>query len=173
MDNGQGSNGQNVQPQPQPQLQPQVQPQQAQYQQYTQSQGQNGYNQQYQNAQPGQGYYQNMNAGFTPGNYIQDPGKGFATGSLICGIVGLFSTLILSIVAIVLGSCSKSKSTQAGFAPQSGAKAGVILGVIGIILHVLVVIGIIVFAIVAAKNGWIDEIGNALDKYEGITISLS
>ena len=167
MDNGQGFNGQNVQPQPQ------VNTQQTQAQQNIPPQGQNGYDHRNQYAQTGHGYYQNMNAGFTPGNYVQDPGKGLGVGSLICGIVGLFSTIILSIVAIVLGSSSKTKSARSGFAPQSSAKAGIIFGIVGIIWHILVVIGVVVFIIIAVKNGWIENIGNALDDIDGITISFT
>lgn len=90
--------------------------------------------------QPGYGAPQ----GYGPVGYappVQDH-KGKATGSLVCGIIGLFFCgLILGIIAIVLGTGAKKAMQQSGnFDGQGMATAGVVLGIIDLILHVVIAI---------------------------------
>jgi hypothetical protein len=68
---------------------------------------------------------------------------GKATAALVCGIVGLFvCPIILSIVAIVLGTTAQKEIQASGGAltGEGMARAGVILGIIGIVLGVLWVV---------------------------------
>ena len=70
-----------------------------------------------------------------------DPGKGLGIGALVCGIIsvvfcwvgyGAFITLILGIVAIVL-AVKAGKMAPGGH--RSGmATAGLVLGIIGVVL---------------------------------------
>jgi hypothetical protein len=77
-----------------------------------------------------------------------------ATAAMVCGIVGLvlFFLLVLPIVAVVLGAIALSKAKRAP-GPGSGrgrAWAGLILGIIGLLLFVGVVV-------VGAILGWYDD----------------
>ena len=79
---------------------------------------------------------------------------GLATAAMVCGIAGLplFFVLVPSIVAVVLGAVALAKA-KAAPGPRSGlgrAWAGLILGVIGVLLF----IGVIV---VGALLGWYDD----------------
>ena len=75
----------------------------------------------------------------------------------VFGIIFLIAAIILGIIAIVTGR-KELAAIRAGLAPASGqsiATAGTICGIVGIslaVLMVLVIIGIIVFA-VAMDNG--------------------
>ena len=81
-----------------------------------------------------------------------------AIASLVCGILGiLFCPIILSIVALVLGNQSKKRIAESGgtLDGEGMAKAGTILGIIGIIWGALQVIFLIIFfgAIMAGTAG--------------------
>jgi hypothetical protein len=76
-----------------------------------------------------------------------------ATAAMVCGIVGifLFFLLVLPIVAVVLGAISLGRAKAApGPGTGSGrAWAGLILGIIGLLLFVGLVIGVVL--------GWFGE----------------
>ena len=77
------------------------------------------------------------------------PGSGKATTSLVTGIIGIFCCgIVLGIVAIVTGKQATSEAAAAGLPQPGNAKAGIILGWIGIALNVLMVIFyVLVFAV--------------------------
>jgi hypothetical protein len=78
--------------------------------------------------------------------------NGKATASLILGIIGLIvCPLICSVLAIILGSMAKDEIAASGGyqTGESNAKAGVILGWVGLALGV---IWIIIVVIAAASN---------------------
>lgn len=73
-------------------------------------------------------------------NTMNDPGKVMAIISLVLGILGILTGwvwgigCILGIAAVILGVISGNKSQAAGF-PKSGvALAGLICGIVGILL---------------------------------------
>lgn len=71
---------------------------------------------------------------------------GKATAAMICGIVGIFiAGLILGIIAIVLGSQAQSEinGSPGRYRNLGQAKAGVILGVIDIVLWLIVILVIV------------------------------
>jgi hypothetical protein len=77
-----------------------------------------------------------------------------ATASMVCGIVGLllFFLLVLPVVAVVLGAVALAKAKQAP-GPGNGlgrAWAGLVLGIVGLLLFVGIVIG-------GAIAGWYDD----------------
>ena len=82
---------------------------------------------------------------------VAPPGKrteGFAIASLVCGIVGFFGVPIVgSILAIVFGRTAR---TRIAADPELGgaemARAGVIIGWIGLAIGVLAVLFLIVLA---------------------------
>lgn len=99
-------------------------------------------------------------------------GKGLAIASLICGIISLASSFICctmfflivsfitGILAIIFGSISKK---QARGGPKNGmATAGLILGIVGLIISTIMIILWIVFIVLAASGV---DIGN-LDYFE-------
>lgn len=97
---------------------------------------------------PGPGYGQAPTYA-SPG-YSAAPQNGAGTAALICGILGLLCCGILSIVAIITGVRGKRLAEQ-GLATNGGsAKAGLILGWIGIALWILGVAGYI--ALLATGN---------------------
>ena len=120
--------------QQQPYQQPQYQ--QPQYQQpYQQPQ----YQQQPINQQP---YYQY--APVDPSMVSQqNTSDGFAIASLICSIVGFAAccTVVPSLLAIIFAAISKAKND--GTRPTGVSTAGLILGIIGLIMNFLVVLGMI------------------------------
>jgi len=69
--------------------------------------------------------------------------NGMATASMICGIISVIPccygciALILAIVAIVLSITGKKKADEAG---QKKAKAGLICGIIGVVINIVVLI---------------------------------
>lgn len=91
----------------------------------------------------------------TTNTQIEQPqgGKGMAIGSLICGIASLllccfwYVSLILSIVAIVLGIISRKK-TENG---KGMALAGIITGAIGAVIAL--VLGVFAIFVSSAVNG--------------------
>ena len=96
------------------------------------------------------------------------PTNGSAVASLVLGIVGLTGfPVIPSILALVFGYRGRREITQAA-GMQSGlglAKAGIVLGWIGVVLAVLVILlVIVVFAVSVSFSveeiGRIDEMRN-------------
>jgi hypothetical protein len=93
-----------------------------------------------------------------------------ATAAMVCGIVGivLFFLLVLPIVAVVLGAVALAKAKQApGPADGRGrAWAGLVLGIVGLLLFVGIVIG-------GAIAGWYDDdVVSSLDLEVGQCIEL-
>ncbi len=92
--------------------------------------------------------YSNQTGGQQPINqpYMQAPAQqsnGLAIGALICGIAGLCTGGLLSIVAIILGVLGRKNPVNKGM-----ATAGLILGIVGIVLWVI--IGIFYGAVIMA-----------------------
>jgi Predicted membrane protein len=87
-----------------------------------------------------QQYYQ-----YTPVNPAllvqQNTADGFAVASLICSIVGLVSccTVLPSFLALIFGAISKAKND--GTRPTGMSTAGLVLGIIGILVNLLVLLG--------------------------------
>ncbi len=98
---------------------------------------QNAYNQQ--NMPYGQAAPMNTGVYSTPGQsnvFAGEQASKTATSSLVCGIVGLFvAGIILGIVAIAQGNKAKQLGYQGG-----KATAGIVLGIIDIVLLVLLFI---------------------------------
>ena len=98
---------------------------------------QNAYNQQ--NMPYGQSAPMNTGVYSTPGQsnvFAGEQASKTATSSLVCGIVGLFvAGIILGIVAIAQGNKAKQLGYQGG-----KATAGIVLGIIDIVLVVLLLI---------------------------------
>ena len=98
---------------------------------------QNAYNQQ--NMPYGQAAPMNTGVYSTPGQsnvFAGEQASKTATSSLVCGIVGLFvAGIILGIVAIAQGNKAKQLGYQGG-----KATAGIVLGIIDIVLIVLLLI---------------------------------
>ena len=98
---------------------------------------QNAYNQQ--NMPYGQAAPMNTGVYSTPGQsnvFADEQASKAATSSLVCGIVGLFvAGIILGIVAIAQGNKAKQLGYQGG-----KATAGIVLGIIDIVLVVLFLI---------------------------------
>ncbi len=61
--------------------------------------------------------------------------NGLGIGALICGILGFCCCGILSVVAIILGAIGISKDDEPGM-----AKAGLILGVISLVIGIVIAI---------------------------------
>lgn len=84
------------------------------------------------------------------GCYIMNPGKELATASLVLGIISLIGIcyplqivgFICGIIAIVLSRISVKKSQTMNFPIDGKSKAGLILGIIGIVIAILVWIAI-------------------------------
>ena len=98
---------------------------------------QNAYNQQ--NMPYGQAAPMNTGVYSTPGQsnvFAGEQASKTATSSLVCGIIGLFvAGIILGIVAIAQGNKAKQLGYQGG-----KATAGIVLGIIDIVLLVLLLI---------------------------------
>ncbi len=80
------------------------------------------------------------------------PGKrteGFAIASLVCGIVGFFGVpVVASILAIVFGHTARKRIAQdENLAGADMARAGIIIGWIGLVLAVLLILFLIVVAV--------------------------
>lgn len=79
--------------------------------------------------------------------------EGFAIASLACGIAGFFAVPIVgSVLAIVFGSVGRKRIAQdPSLSGQDMARAGIIIGWVGLVLGILVVLFFIVFAL-ALRN---------------------
>ncbi|MDD3717675.1 MAG: DUF4190 domain-containing protein [Actinomycetota bacterium] len=78
-----------------------------------------------------------------------------ATASLVLGIVGLFvCPIVCSVLAIILGSTAKKEIAESGGyqTGESNARAGIILGWIGLAVVIVTMIIWAIVAIVAATN---------------------
>ena len=131
----------------QPQYQqPQYQQPQYQQPQYQQPQYQQPQYQQPQSAPPQainqQPYYQ-----YTPVDPAlisqQNTTDGFAIASLICSCVGLVSccTIVPSLLGVIFAAISKAKND--GSRPTGVSTAGLITGIIGLIINIIIVIAMI------------------------------
>jgi len=79
------------------------------------------------------------------------PGSSKATTSLVTGIIGILCCGLLGIVALVTGKQATTEAAAAGYPQPGNAKAGIILGWIGIGLMIVgVVVWILLFALGAA-----------------------
>ena len=123
-------------------------PGQQQYPQYQNPQYQNP---QYQNPQYQNPQYPNPQYG---GGYGPPaPTNTLAVVSLVLAILGLtFLPLIASICAVVCGHISRGQIKRTGEGGSGFATAGLIVGYVSIALFVIVVAGIILFAIAAANT---------------------
>lgn len=84
--------------------------------------------------------------GFPGGAAAAPHNDGLAVASMVCGIVGLiFCPFIVSVAGIIMGAISHGRITRSGGALQGSgmAKAGIILGIVSIVLWAIVVFGII------------------------------
>lgn len=81
------------------------------------------------------------------------PANGMGTMSLIFGVVGFFCLpFIGAILAIVFGRIGINKAKR-GEATNGGvAKAGFWVGIVGLVIHVIVTIGIIIVAVFAVNT---------------------
>ncbi|MEV8358651.1 DUF4190 domain-containing protein [Microbacterium sp. NPDC076895] len=98
---------------------------------------------------PSQPYGSNASTGRTPPppvagnpNGGPPPGKKRATLAVVYGVIGLVPGcgLILAILAIVMGVSSQKASRAAGLNPYGTAKAGIVLGWIGLGITVIYLI---------------------------------
>jgi hypothetical protein len=79
---------------------------------------------------------------------VADRGRtnGRAVAALVLGIVSIptciiwFVSVILGILAIVIGSMAKNDIARGGYTNAGQAKAGVICGIVGITLSILVIV---------------------------------
>lgn len=80
--------------------------------------------------------------------------EGFAIASLVCGIVGFFGVPIVgSILAIVFASTARKRIAQdANLGGADMARAGMIIGWIGLILGIIIIVLVIVLAF--AVSSW-------------------
>ena len=123
--------------------------------------GQQGYGQQYPGQQyPGQQGYQNAPAGYDQGAPAKSNGLGIA--ALVLGILSIpaaffFVGLVFGLLAIIFGIIGLRR-VKARRADNKGmAIAGLVTGIVGLILSIIVVIGT-VFLVNTAQD-CIDELG--------------
>jgi len=75
--------------------------------------------------------------------------QGLAVGALVCGIISIVSVCVwflsipLGIVAVILGIIGKGKAQRGEAGGQGLAKAGLILGAIGVVLSIVLHIALI------------------------------
>jgi hypothetical protein len=75
--------------------------------------------------------------------------QGLAIGALVCGIISILSVCVwflsipLGIVAVILGIIGKGKAQRGEAGGQGLAKAGLILGAIGVVLSLILNIALI------------------------------
>jgi hypothetical protein len=84
-----------------------------------------------------------------PPGYSQQPGRrtnSLAIASLCCGIGQIIAGAIAGIVAIVLGMVALRQIRETGQDGRGMAVAGIVLGIVGILLTVLLVIVIVAAA---------------------------
>ncbi|HEY7052240.1 MAG TPA: DUF4190 domain-containing protein [Mycobacterium sp.] len=66
--------------------------------------------------------------------------SGLAIASLVCSVVGVFCSGILSIVGIVLGFVALNQIKQTGQGGKGMAQAGIIVGIISLVLGVILAV---------------------------------
>ena len=117
---------------------------------YSQSQT-NAYSQPQQSAYQNQGTYNSTQNYNTP-NYYADtqPEDGKATGGLVCSIL----SLIICCLGVILAPVGMVLSRQAINAGNTSgkAKAGWIIGIVGLVLNVLLIIGYIALIVFGIAN---------------------
>ncbi|MCB0918045.1 MAG: DUF4190 domain-containing protein [Actinobacteria bacterium] len=88
---------------------------------------------------------------YPQGSYGAAPQNGMGTAALVFGILQFFCLGIIgAILALIFGKIGMNKAEQ-GLATNGGvAKAGFILGIIGVILSI---IGIIVWIVIISTGG--------------------
>lgn len=109
--------------------------------------------------------------GYGGGPHSETSGKAIA--SLILGICGLFiCPIILSIVALVLGYQARSEIDRSGgrMGGRGNAKAGIILGWIGLVLGLLVIVGFFALGLIGAFEDTTEpfEFEDDFSLYQGI-----
>ena len=86
----------------------------------------------------------------TPGPAAAAPQNGMGTAALVMGILQFFCLGIIgSILAIIFGKIGMNKADQGLANNRGSAKAGFILGIIGVALSI---VGFILFLIIAAAS---------------------
>ncbi len=71
----------------------------------------------------------------------------YAIASLICGIIQFVGVLPAGIIAIVLGHVARREIRRTGEDGYGMAKAGLILGYVGVVLSIILVIVFLVLAV--------------------------
>jgi hypothetical protein len=103
------------------------------------------------------------------------PGKTLGIVGLIVGIAGFFIVPLLgSIAGLIISIIGRNQSKAAGV-PNGPAKAGVIVGIIGIVLSVIW-IAIVVIAIVVGASALIatcGDLGPGEHLVNGVTVTCS
>ena len=118
-------------------------------QQYPQYQSPQYQNPQYQNPQ-----YQNPQYPYAGAGYqAPTPTNTLAIVSLVLAILGLtFLPLLASICAVVCGHISRGQIKRTGEGGSGLATAGLVIGYVSIALFVIIVAGIILFAVAASTS---------------------
>ncbi|MFY2790367.1 DUF4190 domain-containing protein [Rhodococcus sp. KRD162] len=118
-------------------------------QQYPQYQNPQYQNPQYQNPQ-----YQNPQYPYAGAGYqAPTPTNTLAIVSLVLAILGLtFLPLLASICAVVCGHISRGQIKRTGEGGSGLATAGLVIGYVSIALFVIIVAGIILFAVAASTS---------------------
>ena len=97
--------------------------------------------------------YQYRQQGYYPPMVVSNNGKAIA--SLVLGIIGIASCMVFSIIALILGYQARNE-IAASMGWQTGeslAKAGIILGWVGLILYIAILFFYaIIFAIAGSSN---------------------
>lgn len=123
-------------------------------QQYPQYQNPQYQNPQYQNPQYQNPQYQNPQYPYAGAGYqAPTPTNTLAIVSLVLAILGLtFLPLLASICAVVCGHISRGQIKRTGEGGSGLATAGLVIGYVSIALFVIIVAGIILFAVAASTS---------------------
>ena len=123
-------------------------------QQYPQYQSPQYQNPQYQNPQYQNPQYQNPQYPYAGAGYqAPTPTNTLAIVSLVLAILGLtFLPLLASICAVVCGHISRGQIKRTGEGGSGLATAGLVIGYVSIALFVIIVAGIILFAVAASTS---------------------
>lgn len=109
---------------------------------------------QYQNPQYQNPQYQNPQYPYAGAGYqAPTPTNTLAIVSLVLAILGLtFLPLLASICAVVCGHISRGQIKRTGEGGSGLATAGLVIGYVSIALFVIIVAGIILFAVAASTS---------------------